>query len=222
MVKSGREITLETPAAEMDATLTVEPSSQGIVIFAHGSGSGRFSPRNRAVAEMLHNASIGTLLLDLLTPQEQRTDEITRELRFNIDLLSQRVIAAVDWISQMEQTEKLPIGIFGASTGAAAALVAAAKRTDFVQAVVSRGGRGDMAAKDLPNVRAPVLLIVGGNDPDVLRLNQQVQSMLHGHSELVIIRGASHLFEEPGTLEQAALHTVEWFSKYLHPVTAQP
>lgn len=210
-----REVTLEAPAARLTGDLTHVPGSHGIVIFAHGSGSGRFSPRNRAVAEMLHAAGLSTLLLDLLTEPEQQIDEITREHRFNIELLAQRVVAAVDAMPALGDVAELAVGVFGASTGAAAALAAAARRPERVGAVVSRGGRGDLAGDELPAVRAPVLLIVGQRDPEVIRLNRQVQAMLRCPNELVIIERASHLFEEPGTLEQAAHHTARWFTLHL-------
>jgi pimeloyl-ACP methyl ester carboxylesterase len=215
MAIASQETVFVTPAAALAATLTVGPASRGLVVFAHGSGSGRFSPRNRAVADVLHGEGLGTLLLDLLTEDEQRVDEVTREHRFNIELLAQRVVAAIDAAGQRPQTAGLPIGLFGASTGAAAALAAAGRRPAAVKAVVSRGGRGDLAAKDLPNVRAAVLLIVGGRDPEILLLNRQVQSMLQCPNELVIVPGAGHLFEESDTLYQAARHAAEWFSRNL-------
>lgn len=211
----SHETVIETPAAPLAATLTVPPDSRGLVIFAHGSGSGRFSPRNRGVADVLHGESLGTLLLDLLTVEEQRVDEVTREHRFNIELLTQRVVAAVDAVGRLDKTSHLAIGLFGASTGAAAALAAAGRRPAAVRAVVSRGGRGDLAAADLPNVLAPVLLIVGQRDPEIILLNRQVQSMLQCPNELVVVPGAGHLFEEGDTLYQAARLSADWFSRHL-------
>jgi pimeloyl-ACP methyl ester carboxylesterase len=193
-----------------------------MVVFAHGSGSGRLSPRNTAVADVLHRAGFGTLLIDLLTAEEEREDLVTRRLRFDIPLLAERVIGAIDWLAAEAAVgdlppdiQDLPLGCFGASTGAAAALVAAAERPHRVAAVVSRGGRPDLAGDALPRVRAPTLLIVGSRDPDVLRLNRQAQAALGGVSRLEIVPGASHLFEEPGTLERAAALTRDWFGEHL-------
>ncbi|MCQ8188339.1 dienelactone hydrolase family protein [Streptomyces rugosispiralis] len=183
----------------------------GVVAFAHGSGSSRHSPRNRAVARVLQDADLATLLFDLLTEAEERMDAITAELRFDIPLLGRRLVAAMNWLDGHPATSGLPVGLFGASTGAAAALTAAAERPERVAAVVSRGGRPDLAGGALNRVRAPVLLIVGGDDHEVLRLNQQAAAMLAAPQEIHVVPGASHLFEEPGTLEQAAEAARDWF-----------
>ncbi|MEU7275144.1 dienelactone hydrolase family protein [Streptomyces asiaticus] len=183
----------------------------GVVAFAHGSGSSRHSPRNRAVARVLQDADLATLLFDLLTEAEERKDAITAELRFDIPLLGRRLGAAMNWLDEHPATSRLPVGLFGASTGAAAALTAAAERPERVAAVVSRGGRPDLAGGALNRVRAPVLLIVGGDDHEVLRLNQQAAAMLAAPHEIHVVPGASHLFEEPGTLEQAAEAARDWF-----------
>ncbi|ASQ98569.1 dienelactone hydrolase family protein [Streptomyces sp. 11-1-2] len=190
----------------------------GVVAFAHGSGSSRHSPRNRAVARVLQDADLATLLFDLLTDAEERVDAITAELRFDIPLLGRRLGAAVNWLGGHPATSALPVGLFGASTGAAAALTAAAERPERAAAVVSRGGRPDLAGGALNRVRAPVLLIVGGDDPEVLRLNQQAAAMLVAPHEIHVVPGASHLFEEPGTLEEAAGAARDWFVRMArHP-----
>ncbi|GHJ33057.1 MULTISPECIES: dienelactone hydrolase family protein [Streptomyces] len=183
----------------------------GVVAFAHGSGSSRHSPRNRAVARVLQDADLATLLFDLLTEAEERVDAITAELRFDIPLLGRRLVAAVNWLGGHPATAGLPVGLFGASTGAAAALTAAAEQPERVASVVSRGGRPDLAGGALNRVRAPVLLIVGGDDHEVLRLNQQAAAMLVAPQEIHVVPGASHLFEEPGALEQAAEAARDWF-----------
>jgi dienelactone hydrolase len=184
-------------------------------VFAHGSGSGRFSPRNRAVAGVLAGSGLATLLMDLLTEQEEAVDLRTRHLRFNIGLLARRVVATVDWLASEPSTSELPAGTFGASTGAAAALIAAAERPARVRAVVSRGGRPDLAGDALRRVRAPTLLIVGGNDPEVLRLNEHALAALAGEARLEIIPGATHLFEEQGALERVAQLARDWFVHHL-------
>jgi dienelactone hydrolase len=186
-----------------------------LVVFAHGSGSSRFSPRNRFVAGVLEEAGLATLLIDLLTPQEEAVDELTRHLRFDIRLLAERLVAASEWARQQPDTEHLPIGYFGASTGAGAALVAAAQRPDLVGAIVSRGGRPDLAGPALPLVKAPTLLIVGGRDEVVIELNQRAFDQLRCEKRLEIVQGATHLFEEPGTLEQVARLARDWFVRYL-------
>jgi putative phosphoribosyl transferase len=212
-----RRSDVEVPVGDVTVPgiLTLPPGAAGMVVFAHGSGSGRLSPRNNAVADVLHRAGLGTLLIDLLTADEEREDLITRRLRFNIALLSRRVIGAIDWLAGPPGIQNLPVGCFGASTGAAAALVAAAERPDRVLAVVSRSGRPDLAGEALARVRTPTLLIVGSRDPEVIRLNRQAQAALAGESRLVIVPGASHLFEEPGTLEQVAALAREWFRRHL-------
>ncbi len=187
----------------------------GLVIFVHGSGSGRHSPRNRHVAEILQEAGMRTLLLDLLTVDEERIDAQTREYRFNISLLAERVVEVIEWVGAQPDLGDQAIGLFGASTGAAAALIAAAERPSDVAAVVSRGGRPDLADDALPRVQAPTLLIVGGNDPMVEELNRQAQSSLTAESRLEIVPGATHLFEEPGTLNTVAALAAGWFLEHL-------
>ena len=182
-----------------------------VVVFAHGSGSSRLSSRNRFVASTLNEAGMGSLLFDLLTPQEEVRDEITTEYRFNIKLLAQRLMLVSDWLLKNTQTSVWKIGYFGASTGAAAALIAAAELPQHVSAVVSRGGRPDMAGNALPRVKAPTLLIVGGNDTEVIRLNEQAYAVLKSEKKLEIVPGATHLFEEPGTMDVAAKLARDWF-----------
>jgi putative phosphoribosyl transferase len=191
--------------------LAALPGASGIVLFAHGSGSSRFSPRNVYVADVLENAGLATLLMDLLTPAEEREDERTARLRFDIALLGERLIGAVDWLATNGETAGLPVALFGASTGAAAALIAAAARPERVAAVVSRGGRPDLAGRVLAEVRAPTLLIVGGADTQVVELNQQALAQLTCEKQLVLVPGATHLFEEPGALEQVAHLATRWF-----------
>ncbi|GAA2403649.1 dienelactone hydrolase family protein [Streptomyces glaucosporus] len=197
--------------AVLPGDLTVPEGARGAVAFAHGSGSSRHSPRNRAVAGVLRDAGLGTLLFDLLTEDEERTDAVTAAHRFDIPLLGRRLVAAVDWLAAHPSTAGLPIGLFGASTGAAAALVAAAQRPERVRAVVSRGGRPDLAGDALDRVDAPVLLIVGGEDREVLRLNEQAAARLAAPCAVHVVPGATHLFEEPGTLDQAAAAARDWF-----------
>jgi dienelactone hydrolase len=199
----------------LEGDLVVPSGAHGIVAFAHGSGSGRHSPRNRYVAQVLQSAGLATLLLDLLTLEEEAIDVQTMGLRFDIDLLADRLTGTVDWLAANPETRELRIGLFGASTGAAAALVAAAKRPDLVHAVVSRGGRPDLAGHALARVRAPTLLIVGGNDTDVLRLNRAAYEQMTAERKLVVVPGATHLFEEPGTLEEAARLAADWFVSHL-------
>lgn len=195
--------------------LAVPAQALGLVIFAHGSGSGRFSPRNRFVAEVLNEAPLATLLLDLLTQREESVDEFTRQHRFDIELLSKRLIKAIEWAHSDQRTGDLPIGLFGASTGAAAALVAAARHPE-VAAVVSRGGRPDLAGTALGDVRAPTLLIVGGNDAVVLDLNRAaLAEMTQPPTRLEVVPGASHLFEEGQTLTEAASLARDWFVRHL-------
>jgi len=208
-------VTVAVGDVELAGDLTVPPDPRGVVVFAHGSGSGRFSPRNRYVAEELVGGGLATLLMDLLTPREEAVDLRTGHLRFDIRLLADRVIGAIDWLATEPAVAALPVGTFGASTGAAAALVAAAERPDRVGAVVSRGGRPDLAGDALRRVTAPTLLIVGGRDPEVLRLNQMAQALLGGESQLEIVRGATHLFEEPGALEHVAALARHWFVRHL-------
>jgi dienelactone hydrolase len=199
----------------LEGTLSIPPDAAGVVLFAHGSGSSRHSPRNRFVASELQAVGLATLLMDLLSADEERIDARTGELRFDIGLLGRRVVAATDWLSTHDAARELRIGCFGASTGAAAALVAAAERADLVGAVVSRGGRPDLAGDALPRVEAPTLLIVGGRDELVLELNQQARARMHAETELEIVPGASHLFEEPGKIETVAKLARDWFLRYL-------
>jgi dienelactone hydrolase len=198
------------------ADLHVPDHADGLVVFAHGSGSSRFSSRNRAVAESLYERRLGTLLLDLLTPEEESVDVRAAEHRFDIPRLGARVVMATDWIHADERLQSLRIGYFGASTGAAAALIAAAERPSLARAVVSRGGRPDLAGSALPLVKAPTLLIVGGHDEPVIEMNQEaMERMTAAHVELKIVPGATHLFEEPGTLEQVEQLAGDWFVEYL-------
>ncbi|GAA1854351.1 dienelactone hydrolase family protein [Actinomadura bangladeshensis] len=210
-------ITLKLPDAELAGDLAIPDGATGVVLFAHGSGSSRLSPRNRAVAEGLNAAGIGTLLIDLLTQHEDEVDRVTAALRFDIELLTLRLIGAIDRLTEglesAPHTAGLPIGLFGASTGAAAALAAAAARPR-IGAVVSRGGRPDLAGPSLPRVQAPVLLIVGGRDTEVLALNEKAAEQLD-HSEIHIISGATHLFEEPGALEEVTMQAADWFNRNL-------
>jgi putative phosphoribosyl transferase len=208
------EVQIPVGKAVLQATLTVPPNPIGIVLFAHGSGSSRLSPRNRFVAETLQLAGQATLLLDLLTPDEEMVDKRTAELRFDIPFLAERLLGATEWVLENPETTKLNVGYFGASTGAAAALVASAQ-DETVAAVVSRGGRPDLAADALPKVKAPTLLIVGGNDIPVIELNREALAELRCEKDLEIIPGATHLFEETGALEQVAQMAQHWFTKYL-------
>jgi putative phosphoribosyl transferase len=208
-------VAIPADGVQLAGDLVVPPHARGVVVFAHGSGSGRFSPRNRAVAAVLNQAALATLLLDLLTAEEEAIDLRTGHLRFDVVLLGRRVIATVDWTASDVTAKHLPVGCFGASTGAAAALIAAAERPERVGAVVSRGGRPDLAGEALPRVTAPTLLIVGGNDPDVLQLNQQALAALAGEARLEIVPAATHLFEEPGALERVAALARDWFLQHL-------
>jgi dienelactone hydrolase len=207
LITSGR--------VQLEGELIIPSGATGIVAFAHGSGSSRHSPRNRFVASVIRSANIGTLLFDLLTPEEGAVDEYTRHLRFDIALLAERLADAVTWLQQDADTRDMRVGLFGASTGGAAALVAAAKQGGATSAVVSRGGRPDLAGDALPRVRCPVLLIVGGNDDVVIELNEQAYARLNCEKHLEIIPGATHLFEEPGTLLEAATVAANWLKRFL-------
>lgn len=207
--------TVQIPSVGIVGDLTVPASSQGVIIFAHGSGSSRFSTRNQFVARLLQEANLSTLLLDLLTPEEEKVDLRTRHLRFDIELLANRLIQATTWVSGNDIIRDIPIGYFGASTGAAAALIAAAQLPESVRAVVSRGGRPDLAGTFLPKVKAPTLLIVGGEDGPVITLNKRALNDLRGTKQLEIVPGATHLFEEPGALEAVARLAVGWFGQHL-------
>ncbi len=197
---------------KLEGSLALPRQMQGLVVFAHGSGSSRFSPRNNFVAGVLHEAGIGTLLMDLLTEKE----DAIYQTRFNIDLLTDRLLLATRWLQEQQRTKDLMIGYFGASTGAAAALKAAAEEGSKIGAVVSRGGRPDLAEEALVHVQSPTLLIVGGNDDVVIELNREAYTRLNGKKQLVIVPGATHLFEEPGTLEEVARLATDWFKQYLH------
>ncbi len=198
----------------LEGDLSVPAGARGVVLFAHGSGSSRHSPRNRYVAEALQQAALATLLLDLLTLDEEAVDMESAELRFDIGLLAERLSGATDWLTAYPSTRDLRIGYFGASTGAAAALVAAAEKNQ-VDAVVSRGGRPDLAGLELARVKAPTLLIVGGNDQGVIELNRRAMAQMKAECRLEIVPGATHLFEEPGALEQVAILARRWFERYL-------
>lgn len=200
----------------LDGILHVPKEARGIVLFAHGSGSGRFSRRNQHVATFLNEAKLATLLFDLLTPEEEKVDMITSGFRFDIEFLTSRLISATEWCLKQEITRKLIIGYFGASTGGGAALVAAAKESRSVKAIVSRGGRPDLAGKYLEHVEAPTLLIVGGDDKAVIEMNRTALLKMHCIKNLEIIPGATHLFEEPGKLDEVARLAKDWFIKYLN------
>jgi len=204
-----------TAGTELEGDLTLPPGAHGVVLFAHGSGSSRHSPRNRQVAAELTRRGLGTLLVDLLTHAEEVDDARTRDLRFDIGLLADRLIGLVDWLAEHPETRSLPVGLFGASTGAAAALVAAAARPADVHAVVSRGGRPDLAGPALVQVAAPTLLIVGERDLPVLELNDQARAAMTVAAELRVVPGATHLFEEPGALEIVAEEAGTWFATHL-------
>lgn len=212
---SDRVVEISSGAALLHADLNVPSRPQGVVIFAHGSGSSRFSKRNRRVAESLNVRGFATVLLDLLTAEEESVDIYTAEYRFDIARLATRVRAAAEWSATVQEIAELPIGYFGASTGAAAALIAAAERPDLVHAVVSRGGRPDLANHFLPRVHAPTLLIVGGADRDVLEMNRAAMKQMHAVVDLQVVPGATHLFEEPGTLDEVQRLAGEWFERYL-------
>ncbi|MEW2632933.1 dienelactone hydrolase family protein [Streptomyces sp. NPDC048389] len=211
MATTTQTVSIDADGVPLAGDLALPEAARGLVCFAHGSGSSRHSPRNRQVAEVLQRAGLATLLIDLLGEDEERVDRVTAELRFDIPLLGRRVTAATDRLGERADTAHLPLGLFGASTGAAAALVAAAKRADRVRAVVSRGGRPDLAGSALSAVRAPVLLIVGGEDRQVLGMNEQAAAELTADHQVLVIPGATHLFEEPGTLEAAADAARDWF-----------
>ncbi|MGH2404321.1 MAG: dienelactone hydrolase family protein [bacterium] len=205
----------------LEGTLSLPKGARGLVLFAHGSGSSRLSPRNRYVAQLLNEAKLATLLVDLLTADEEAIDLRTAHVRFDIGLLAERLVGATGWLTQQPETRKLRIGYFGASTGAAGALVAAAERPQVVGAVVSRGGRPDLAGPALPRVRAPTLLIVGGNDFPVIEVNRDALALVRCEKRLAIVPGATHLFEEPGALDEAARLAREWFERYLNAVMAR-
>jgi len=209
------EIRLQAERAILSGSLTIPENAVALVLFAHGSGSSRHSPRNQFVARTLNDAALATLLFDLLTPEEEAMDLNTREHRFNIRLLAERLVHATRWAKQQEETRGLHIGYFGSSTGGAAALIAAAQLSEGIGAIVSRGGRPDLAGDALSKVHAPTLLIVGGNDDIVIELNEMARDQMRCEAKLVIIPGATHLFEEPGALEQVAKFASDWFVRHL-------
>ena len=209
------EIKIPVSNVTVEGNLIVPVGAKGLVVFAHGSGSSRFSPRNEYVARGFNRASMGTLLFDLLTLKEERQDMLTGEYRFNIDLLADRLVGVTEWLKKDASSKGLALGYYGASTGAAAALIAAARLPNDVSAVVSRGGRPDLAGQYLRDVKAPTLLLVGGWDEEVIELNKQAQSKMTNENKLVIVPGATHLFEEAGKLEEVAKLSTEWFTRYL-------
>lgn len=212
-----KSVTVQIPIGNLslEGGLTIPPDAKGIVLFAHGSGSSRFSPRNQFVAGFLQKHRLATLLIDLLTKDEESTDQITRELRFDVDMLAERLTVVTQWLQLEKDTSELSIGYFGSSTGAAAALIAAGQNPDTVSAVVSRGGRPDLAGAFLSKVKAPTLLIVGGADSVVIELNQEAYHDLQCVKKLDIVPRATHLFEEPGALETVAELAAHWFVNYL-------
>jgi dienelactone hydrolase len=210
-----RSVLVSTDSIKLHGDLTIPKSAKGIVLFAHGSGSSRHSPRNMYVAQVLQKADLATLLIDLLTEDEEKVDDYTAHLRFDIQLLAKRLSGATSWIMKYPVTKNFKIGYFGASTGAAAALVASTDYPDTIDAIVSRGGRPDLAGTTLPHVKAPTLLIVGGNDGPVIEMNEKALNLITAEKKLVIVPGATHLFEEPGTLEQAAQLAADWFVSHL-------
>lgn len=211
----GDPVTVTSGDVELAANLRASPDDLGVVAFAHGSGSDRLSPRNRFVAENLWDAGLGTLLVDLLTDREKAIDAETRRYRFDIGLLARRLVGAIDWLRRQEGLREAAVGVFGSSTGAAAALIAAAERPDVVRAVVSRGGRTDLAGGALARVRAPTLMIVGGQDAPVMQMNRESLALVSAPGRLEVIAGAGHLFEGPGELEQVAVLARAWFAEYL-------
>ncbi len=211
----AREVTVRAGGVALGGSLGVPPEAVGLVIFAHGSGSSRFSPRNRAVAGALREAGLATLLFDLLSPEEEAEDDVTGALRFDIPFLARRLLEVLAWAARQPEVAHPRVGLFGSSTGAAAALVAAALRPEAVSAVVSRGGRADLAGPVLARVEAPTLLIVGGEDTGVLALNEEAHARLGAVKELRVLPGATHLFEEPGALEQVARLAAGWFVRHL-------
>jgi dienelactone hydrolase len=221
-VTGNSEQTVQVVAGRvtLEGTLAIPPDARGVVLFAHGSGSSRHSPRNRFVAEALREGGLATLLVDLLTTEEEAVDIRTRHLRFDIGLLAERLVGAIDWLGEQAETRELGVGLFGASTGGGAALVAAAERPARVGAVVSRGGRPDLAGTALALVRAPTLLIVGEWDEQVIDLNERAAAQMRAEVRLEIVPRATHLFEEPGALEEVARLARDWFVRHLAPTAA--
>jgi pimeloyl-ACP methyl ester carboxylesterase len=212
---SVRAVQIPDGSAVLNADLRLPGNAFGLVVFAHGSGSSRLSSRNRQVAEAFDEAGLATVLLDLLTREEESIDQFTREFRFDIPRLGRRVVAAVDWVAEQADLRSLPLGLFGASTGAAAALIAAAERPEKSRAVVSRGGRPDLAEDALAGVQAPTLMIVGGDDEPVIELNELAKGQMRAETRLEIVPGATHLFEEPGALEEVSRLAIKWFRQHL-------
>lgn len=215
-----KQLTVEVPIGEqaLVGDLCIPQQAHGIVVFAHGSGSSRHSPRNQYVARTLERRRLATLLIDLLTPQEEVIDDRTAQYRFDIPMLADRLVAIIDWLKREHETAELPIGLFGASTGGGAALIAVAERPNDVAAVVSRGGRPDLAGAALCSVRTPTLLIVGGLDTEVIEMNRDARAHMSGDVKLEIVPGATHLFEETGALDHVADRAGDWFVRYLRPV----
>ena len=210
-----RSVLVSTGSVKLHGDLTIPKNAEGIVLFAHGSGSSRYSPRNKYVAQVLQKAGLATLLIDLLTEEEEKVDDYTAHLRFDIGLLAKRLAGATNWVTKNPDAKNLSIGYFGASTGAAAALVASVDYHDVINAIVSREGRPDLAGSILSRVKAPTLLIVGGNDDPVIEMNEKALNLLKIEKKLVVIPGATHLFEELGTLEEVARLAADWFANYL-------
>jgi putative phosphoribosyl transferase len=215
MKETEQVVLVPAEGVSLEGNLVVPPGATGVVLFAHGSGSSRHSSRNQFVARRLQEDRLATLLMDLLTAEEERLDDVTRHLRFDIQLLAERLNAAIEWMDGRSETHALRVGIFGASTGGGAALFAAARDPERVRAVVSRGGRPDLAGDALPRVRAPTLLIVGGAAVPVIALNERARAQMRAEVRLEIVPGASHLFEEPGTLERVAELAADWFGRHL-------
>jgi len=211
----SEEVTIHAGTVMLQGNLHIPEGVRGLVLFAHGSGSSRFSPRNKFVAEMLQQQGLATLLMDLLTEEEENIDIQTREYRFDIPLLAERLVGAIQWLTKNPKTKDVHVGCFGSSTGAAAALIAAATLPHDVHAVVSRGGRPDLAMEYLPKITAPTLLIVGGNDTEVIGMNTKALQKLQCEKKLEIVPGATHLFEEPGKLEDVAQLAAHWFVLHL-------
>ena len=210
-----KEIEITADKVVLKGNLSIPKNAKAIILFAHGSGSSRFSPRNQYVAQVLHKAGLATLLMDLLTKEEELIDEQTGELRFNIEFLADRLIGATKWLKKNSKTKNLAVGYFGSSTGAGAALIAAAKYPTDIKTIVSRGGRPDLAMPYLKKVKASVLLIVGGNDTPVIGMNEEAMKQLSVEKKLEIVPGATHLFEEPGKLEEVAQLAADWFTKHM-------
>eukprot|EP01112_Ceratiomyxa_fruticulosa_P015584 TRINITY_DN459_c0_g2_i2.p1 TRINITY_DN459_c0_g2~~TRINITY_DN459_c0_g2_i2.p1 ORF type:complete len:229 (+),score=33.77 TRINITY_DN459_c0_g2_i2:289-975(+) len=217
MSYSSREVVIPFAEQNLEGFLNLPKNPEGLIIFVHGSGSGRFSPRNQFVADLLCKGNMATLLFDLLTKDEERIDSITAHLRFDIQFLAERVVAVTEWVKKQPSLANLPLGYFGASTGAAAALVATAQTPHTIHSIVSRGGRPDLAGAALSKIQAPTLLIIGGNDYDVIKLNEQALSKMRNcKAEIQIVKGATHLFEEPGKLEEADNLAKTWFKNCFH------